>query len=43
MIKKKKKEASLVAQKVRPDCDAGHPGSIPGWRRSPGKGNEYLL
>ena len=24
-------------------CNAGHPGSIPGWGRSPGEGNGYTF
>ena len=36
--------ASLVAQVVNPSaCNAGDPGSIPGWGRSPGEGNGNLL
>ena len=35
--------ASLVAQMVKNPCNVGDPGRIPGWGRSPGEGNGYLL
>ena len=36
--------ASLVAQKVKASaCNAGDRGSIPGWGRSPGEGNDNSL
>ncbi|CAM9328695.1 unnamed protein product, partial [Rangifer tarandus platyrhynchus] len=31
--------ASLVTQMAKNACNAGDPGLIPGWRRSPGEGN----
>ena len=31
-----------MAQTIKESaCNAGDPGSIPGWRRSPGEGNGY--
>ena len=36
-------KASLVAQSVKSACNAGDPGSIPGWVRSPGEGNGNSL
>ena len=39
-----KTRASLVAQLVKEStCNAGHPGSIPGWGRCPGEGIGYLF
>ena len=37
--------ASLVAQMVKnlPAMNVGDPGSVPGWGRSPGEGNNYPL
>ena len=35
--------ASLVAQMEASVCNAGDPGSIPGFGRSPGKANGYSL
>ena len=36
-------KASLVAQSVKSACNAGDPGSIPGWGRSPGERNGNSL
>ena len=35
--------ASLMAQWLRTACNAGDPGSIPGWGRSPGEVNGTLV